>query len=74
MGVVPFYSESISFLFDSIPWSGSAAIDQTIESSPDESNKSAKPTRSSSPDQPQSQQPNILLDLASQAPLFALPA
>ncbi|KAA1131020.1 hypothetical protein PGTUg99_025880 [Puccinia graminis f. sp. tritici] len=57
-----------------IPWSGSAAIDYTTQSSPDESNKSAKPTRPSSPDQAQSPQANILLDLASQAPLSALPS
>ncbi|KAH9451396.1 hypothetical protein MJO28_009092 [Puccinia striiformis f. sp. tritici] len=58
------YGESISYLFDSIPWSGSAAIDYTTQSSPDES-KSAKPTRPSSPNQSHSPKSNLELEPAA---------
>jgi len=67
------YGESISYLFDSIPWTGSAAIDYTTQANPDDSH-SAKPTRPSSPDQPYSPRSNGVSKSSDEPSLSVLPS
>ncbi|KNZ49592.1 ribose-phosphate pyrophosphokinase [Puccinia sorghi] len=71
--IVHLYRESISYLFDSIPWTGSAAIDYTTQANPDDSH-SAKPTRPSSPDQPYSPKSNGVSKSSDQPPISVLPS